>query len=93
MKTKVHPTYHPDATVTCSCGNSFTTGSTVKDIHVEICAACHPLYTGKSKLVDTTGQVDKFKARVERKSKEPIKSRAKKRAEVKAKKIAKKVEK
>jgi len=93
MKTKVHPTYYKDAKVTCSCGNSFVTGSTVKEIHVEICSACHPLYTGKKKLIDTTGQVDKFKERFGKKSNAPLKSRAQKRAEVKAKRIAKKVEK
>ncbi len=93
MKAKTHPTYYSDAKVTCSCGNSFVTGSTVKDIHVEICSACHPLYTGKKKLIDTAGQVDKFKARFGKKSKEPLKSRRQKRKEVKAKRIAKKVEK
>lgn len=64
MKANIHPTYHSDVTVTCACGNTFTTGSTLEKIEVEICAACHPFYTGKSKLVDTAGRVDKFKARV-----------------------------
>jgi large subunit ribosomal protein L31 len=93
MKPKIHPTYYPDAKVTCSCGSSFTTGSTRKDIHVEICSVCHPLYTGKKKLVDTAGRVDKFKARLSRKATLPVRSRREKRAAVKAKKIAKKVEK
>lgn len=66
MKTDIHPTYYPDAKVVCACGNSFTTGSTVKEIHVEICSACHPFYTGKQKLVDTAGRVEKFQKRLEK---------------------------
>jgi large subunit ribosomal protein L31 len=93
MKTKIHPTYYKDSKVTCACGNTFVTGSTVKAIQVEICSACHPLYTGKSKLIDTTGQVDKFKARFQKKSKQPLLSRHDKRQQIKAKRIAKKVEK
>jgi large subunit ribosomal protein L31 len=49
--------------VTCSCGNEFTTRSTGKDLHVEVCSACHPFYTGKQKIVDTAGRVDKFRRR------------------------------
>lgn len=64
MKAEIHPTYHQEVTVKCACGNTFVTGSTAEHIEVEICAACHPFYTGKSKLVDTAGRVDKFKARV-----------------------------
>lgn len=63
MKTGIHPDYH-QVTVSCACGNTFVVGSTNKeDIRVEICAHCHPLYTGKAKLVDTAGRVDKFQAR------------------------------
>ncbi len=65
MKKNIHPQYFENATVTCGCGATFTTGSTEKEIRVEICAACHPFYTGKQKLVDTAGRVDKFKARME----------------------------
>lgn len=61
MKKNIHPAYYPDAQVTCACGNKFTTGSTVKEIHVEICSACHPFYTGKQKFVDTAHRVDRFK--------------------------------
>lgn len=64
MKPTIHPTYYPNATVTCACGNKFTTGSTVAEIHTEICSACHPFYTGKQKLIDTTGNVDRFRQRV-----------------------------
>ena len=62
MREGIHPAYH-QATVTCNCGNTFVTGSTKEDIHVEICSKCHPFYTGKQKLVDTGGRVDRFKKR------------------------------
>ncbi len=61
MKPEIHPTYHTDAQVTCVCGNSFQTGSTLKEIKIDICSECHPFYTGKQKLVDTEGRVEKFK--------------------------------
>lgn len=67
MKENIHPTYYPDAKIKCACGNTFTTGSTEKEIQVEICSACHPFYTGKQKLVDTARRVDKFKKRLEKK--------------------------
>lgn len=63
MKEKIHPTWFPEARVHCACGSTFTTGSTMKDISVEICSACHPLFTGQQKLVDTAGRVDKFNQR------------------------------
>ncbi len=63
MKTDVHPTYFPEAKVTCACGRSFTVGSTMEKIEVEICSNCHPFYTGNDKLMDTAGRVEKFKAR------------------------------
>ena len=81
MKDGIHPTYHTDSVVTCSCGNTFTTGSTVKEIQTEICSNCHPFYTGKQKLIDTAGRVDKFKAR---------QAAATKRAEVTAARVNKK---
>ena len=61
MKKVIHPTYYADAKVVCACGNTFTTGSTVKELHIEICSNCHPFYTGKDKLVDTAGRVDRYK--------------------------------
>ena len=64
MKTGIHPEYKK-VTVTCGCGNTFETRSTTDDINVEICSACHPFYTGKQKLVDTAGRVDKFRMRME----------------------------
>lgn len=63
MKTDVHPTYFPEAKVTCACGRTFTVGSTKETIHVEICSDCHPFYTGNEKIMDTAGRVEKFKAR------------------------------
>ena len=63
MKEKLHPKYYEDAVVTCSCGNSFTTGSTKKELKVEVCSACHPYYTGERRMLDTTGRVERFKKR------------------------------
>jgi large subunit ribosomal protein L31 len=60
MKEKVHPTSDP-ATIACACGNVIETRSTVKDIKVEICSACHPFFTGKQKLVDTAGRIERFR--------------------------------
>ena len=59
MKDKIHPDYHP-CKVTCGCGNTFETGATIKELHVEICSVCHPFYTGKQKFVDTAGRIEKF---------------------------------
>ncbi|OQA03750.1 MAG: 50S ribosomal protein L31 [bacterium ADurb.Bin400] len=64
MKPGIHPAYNDKVTVTCACGATYLVGSTEKEIRVEICSACHPFYTGKQKLVDTAGRVDKFRARV-----------------------------
>ncbi len=63
MKKDIHPKFYPKAKVKCSCGNEFTVGSTKEKIEVEICGACHPFFTGKEKLIDTAGRVEKFKAR------------------------------
>ena len=63
MKPDIHPKYFKDAAVSCVCGNAFKTGATVPEIKVEICSECHPFYTGKQKLVDTGGRVDRFKKR------------------------------
>ncbi len=64
MKEKIHPTWYPEAHVHCACGSTFTTGSTLKDLSVEICSQCHPLFTGQQKFIDTAGRVDKFNQRV-----------------------------
>jgi len=59
-KENLHPTYFPEVKVTCTCGNVFTTGSTKAEMRVEVCANCHPFYTGKETLLDTEGRVEKF---------------------------------
>ncbi len=60
MQDNMHPNWYTEAKVTCACGNTFTTGSTLPEIRVDICSNCHPLYTGTQKFVDTLGQVDRF---------------------------------
>jgi large subunit ribosomal protein L31 len=60
MKTGIHPKYFPNATVTCACGNTWHTGSTVESIQTDVCSNCHPFYTGEQRIVDTEGQVDRF---------------------------------
>jgi len=67
MKEKIHPTFYEDAIVHCSCGNTFVTGSTVKELRVEVCSVCHPYYTGTQRIVDTTGQVERFEKRMQKK--------------------------
>ena len=62
MKTGIHPEYHT-ATVKCACGNTFQTRSTASEIHTDICSACHPFFTGKQKLIDSAGRVERFKRR------------------------------
>lgn len=68
MKDGIHPEYVP-STIICACGNRIETMSTQPEIHVEICSVCHPFYTGKQKLVDTAGRVDRFKRKYEKVSK------------------------
>lgn len=63
MKKDIHPKYYPKAKVHCACGNTFEVGSTLEQIEVEICSACHPFYTGKEKIIET-GQVEKFRQRL-----------------------------
>ena len=61
----IHPEYFHDAAVTCSCGNTFTTGSTQKALHTEVCSVCHPFFTGEQRIVDTGGQVERFRRRAQ----------------------------
>lgn len=68
MKQDLHPKYYEKATVQCACGNKFEIGATKPEIHVEICGICHPFYTGKEKMIDTTGRVEKFKNRMAKKA-------------------------
>lgn len=94
MKKNIHPKYHSDAKIICACGNVIETGSTEKEMKVEICSACHPFYTGKKKMLDATGRVDRFKKMAEKaaqkKSTLKVKSKTEKKAAKKAKKEDKK---
>ncbi|MCX6001237.1 MAG: 50S ribosomal protein L31 [Chloroflexi bacterium] len=70
MKEKIHPKYYTDAKVTCSCGNTFTTGSTRQTLRVELCNKCHPFFTGEQKIIDTAGRVERFNKKYKREKKE-----------------------
>jgi large subunit ribosomal protein L31 len=76
MKKDIHPTYFPQALVTCSCGNTLIVGATKPEIKVEICSNCHPFYTGEEKLIDTAGRVEKFKSRRAKAVAEPKEKKA-----------------
>lgn len=95
MKKSIHPKYYSDAKAICVCGNSFVTGSTLPEIKTELCAACHPFYTGKQKLFDAARRVEKFHAKVESKKSKVVKhvSKTAKRATKAKTKAAKKTEK
>jgi large subunit ribosomal protein L31 len=88
MKENIHPKYNKEVIATCACGAKFATGSTREEIKVEVCSACHPFFTGKQKLVDTAGRVDKFKAKMEA-SRKMQEANAKKASEKPAKKESK----
>jgi large subunit ribosomal protein L31 len=66
MKKEIHPTYYPDASVHCACGNKWKTGSTKEKLDISICSECHPFYTGTEKILDTRGRVEKFRKRLEK---------------------------
>lgn len=90
MKANIHPAWFGEATVTCACGNAFTTGSTLAQIRVEICSKCHPLFTGQAKFVDTLGQVDRFikqteSSKVKQEERRKIEQARKERVEVRKK--------
>lgn len=96
MKKDIHPNYNDDTKITCACGNVIKVGSTAKEMEIEICSACHPFYTGKKKLVDSAGQVDRFKKKMERHSelkKSSKDKKAKAAARAKATKIKKETKK
>lgn len=91
MKQAIHPKYFTQATISCACGAVLETGSTVETMHTEICALCHPLYTGKKKVIDTTGRVDRFKKMTEKsQAKQVARKKAPKAKEVKEEKAVKK---
>ena len=71
MKKNIHPQYFADAVVVCACGNTFTTGSTRKQLRTDVCSKCHPFFTGEQRIVDTAGQVERFMKRLERKTPAP----------------------
>lgn len=73
MKKGIHPEYH-EATVHCACGSTFQTGSTVKSINVEICSSCHPFFTGKQKLIDSAGRVERFRKKYAKYNEESTKN-------------------
>ena len=68
MKTGTHPEYYTDAVVRCVCGNTFTTGSTLRELKTEVCSVCHPFFTGTQRIVDTGGQVERFRRRQQKAS-------------------------
>jgi large subunit ribosomal protein L31 len=76
---EIHPPYYPKAKIICACGNVMTVGSTVEEMHVEICSKCHPFYTGKQKLVDTSGRLERYKKIIEKKGKISQEQKAKKK--------------
>lgn len=73
MKKDIHPKYYPAAQIKCACGKVYTIGSTKEYSEVEVCAACHPFYTGKAKMIDTMGRIDKFKKRLAKKEQLSVK--------------------
>ncbi|QQG46478.1 MAG: 50S ribosomal protein L31 [Candidatus Niyogibacteria bacterium] len=78
MKKDIHPAYFPSAAIKCACGKTYKVGSTKEKIEIEICANCHPFFTGKEKLIDTAGRVERFKAKRERAAKIAPKKKGKK---------------
>jgi large subunit ribosomal protein L31 len=91
MKTQIHPTWYPEAKVTCACGNVFFVGATVPEMQVEVCSACHPFYTGQMKYVDTAGRVDAFKTKMAQINTQKL-SKAQKRKLKRERKIEKELE-
>ena len=93
MKKEIHPEFHENCVVTCACGNTFTTGSVLKEIRIELCNKCHPFYTGKQKFVDTARRVEKFQERAAAAAASAARKGKKvKKAATAAKKKAKKAE-
>jgi len=93
MKKDIHPKYFSKAKIICACGNVISTGSVKEEMKIEVCSSCHPFYTGKKRLVDSTGRVDRFKKRMEKSEKIQAdkieRTKAKKKSEVKVEKLAK----
>lgn len=82
MKKEIHPTYFPEATVTCACGNTWVTGSTQEAIRTDVCYKCHPFFTGEQRIVDTEGQVDRFMKKLQAREEYTAKKQAREEAQV-----------
>jgi large subunit ribosomal protein L31 len=90
MKPEIHPTYYPEARIICSCGATWTTGSTVPEIRTDVCSTCHPFYTGEQRIVDTAGQVERFMKRLERRQSESARRELTQRVRKEAEEAARK---
>lgn len=94
MKKDIHPKYYPKAKIICACGNIIETGSTMPEMKVEICSVCHPFYTGKKRITDNAGRVDRFKKMAEKaaekKSSKPAKKERKQKTKAEIKKTVSK---
>ncbi len=88
MKQGIHPTYYPNAQIICACGNTWTTGSTRKQIRTDVCSACHPFFTGEQRIVDTAGQVDRFMRRLQQAEERAAQVKVQQQAEEAARKAA-----
>jgi large subunit ribosomal protein L31 len=88
MKQGIHPTYFENAQVICACGNTWTTGSTRKQIRTDLCSNCHPFFTGEQRIVDTAGQVDRFMRRLQRAEERAAQAAVQQAAEEAARKAA-----
>jgi len=75
MKKDIHPAYYPEAAIKCACGKTYKVGSAKENIEVDICANCHPFYTGQEKLIDAAGRVERFRAKREKAAKAPVKAK------------------
>ncbi|PIR41311.1 MAG: 50S ribosomal protein L31 [Candidatus Yanofskybacteria bacterium CG10_big_fil_rev_8_21_14_0_10_46_23] len=83
MKEEIHLQYYPEATIKCACGKSFSIGTTVPSLQTEICSNCHPFYTGKDKVIDTQGRIERFKDRLEKSKEKAVTLKASKIKKVK----------
>lgn len=96
MKAGIHPTYHDKAKVSCACGAKFEVGATMESFTLDVCSQCHPFYTGKQKLVDTAGRVDKFRSRMQTaeklKAEQAERNKTKKKKETVEEKMTRKAE-
>jgi large subunit ribosomal protein L31 len=88
MKPEIHPPYYPKARIRCSCGNVIEVGSTRKEMTIEVCSRCHPFYSGKEKLIDVAGRVEKFRTRQEAAKKKTATKKATKKSPAKTGKQA-----